>query len=117
VDSGEQRSTGVVIRHPGFFGRLLRKPLPLIGHLSVGTQLQILGGALLVLFVMVGIVTFVNDLRVKSGSAYAHANAEISMLSQRLGCLRRAPGSWMSSVCLKTAAPTVNSSCRNGRCV
>ncbi len=85
MEAGTQHNTGVVSRRHGFFGRLLRKPLPLIGHLSVGTQLQILGGALLVLFVMVGIVTFVNDIRVTSGSAYAHANAEISMLSQRIG--------------------------------
>ncbi len=66
-------------------GRLLRKPLPVIGHLAVGTQLQILGAALLMLFLMMAIATFVNDVRGASGAAYAKANAEISMLSQRIG--------------------------------
>ena len=82
---GGVAGTGAVTRRHGLLGRVLRKPLPVIGHLAVGTQLQILGGALLVLFVMVGITTFVNDIRVTSGAAYAKANAEISMLSQRLG--------------------------------
>ncbi len=76
---------GAAIRRYGVLGRVLRKPLPVIGHLPVGTQLQILGGTLLVLLVMVGITTVVNDIRVTSGAAYAKANAEISMLSQRLG--------------------------------
>lgn len=69
----------------GMLGRLLRKPLPLIGHFAVGTQLQILGAALLLLFLMMAVATFVNDVRVTSGAAYAKANAEISMLSQRIG--------------------------------
>jgi signal transduction histidine kinase/CheY-like chemotaxis protein len=89
VEAGTQVSgagTGApVIRRYSMLGRVLRKPLPVIGHLAVGTQLQILGGALLILLVMVGITTFVNDIRVTSGAAYAHANAEISMLSQRMG--------------------------------
>ncbi len=71
--------------NPGVFQRLLRKPLPLIGHLAVGTQLQILGGALFIAFVMMGIATIINDIRVTSGASYAKANGEISMLSQRLG--------------------------------
>jgi signal transduction histidine kinase/CheY-like chemotaxis protein len=82
---GDVAGTGAVARRHGMLGRMLRKPLPVIGHLSVGAQLQILGGALVFLFVMVGITTFVNDIRVTSGAAYAKANAEISMLSQRLG--------------------------------
>jgi len=69
----------------GMLGRLLRKPLPVIGHFAVGTQLQILGAALLLLFLMMAVATFVNDVRVTSGAAYAKANAEISMLSQRIG--------------------------------
>ncbi len=92
MEAGEQGKDAAGIsgtvapaRRHGMLGRMLRKPLPVIGHLAVGTQLQILGGALLVLFVMVGIATFVNDIRVTSGAAYAKANAEISMLSQRLG--------------------------------
>ena len=56
----------------------------MIGHLAVGTQLQILGAALLLLFLMMAVATFVNDIRVTSGAAYAKANAEISMLSQRI---------------------------------
>ncbi|MBX3652038.1 MAG: response regulator [Burkholderiales bacterium] len=66
-------------------GRLLRKPLPVIGHLAVATQLQILGAALLLLFLLMAVATFLNDVRVTSGAAYAKANAEISMLSQRIG--------------------------------
>lgn len=80
--SGESTSTAV---HRSLFGRMLRKPLPLIGRLKVGTQMQILGGLLILLFLLLGILTFVNDLRTTSGAAYAKANAEISMLSQRLG--------------------------------
>ncbi len=68
----------------GLLGRVLRKRLPMIGHLAVGTQLQILGAALLLLFLMMAVATFVNDIRVTSGAAYAKANAEISMLSQRI---------------------------------
>ncbi len=83
--AGSVAGAEAVTRRHGLLGRVLRKPLLVIGHLAVGTQLQTLGGALLVLLVMVGIVTFVNDIRVTSGAAYAKANAEISMLSQRLG--------------------------------
>ncbi len=72
-------------RRPGMFGRMLRQPLPVIGHLAVGTQLQILGVALLLLFLLMAVATFFNDIRVTSGAAYAKANAEISMLSQRIG--------------------------------
>ncbi len=75
----------VAAKRYGLLGRVLRKPLPVMGHLPVAVQLQILGGALLFLLVMVGITTVVNDIRVSSGAAYAKANAEISMLSQRLG--------------------------------
>ena len=84
VPVGAGAATSATRRH-GVLARVLRKPLPLIGHLSVGTQLQILGAALLFLFVTVGVATFVNDVRVASSAAYAKANAEISMLSQRLG--------------------------------
>ncbi len=82
-DNGAE--TGAAAGRCGLLGRVLRKPLPLIGHLAVGAQMQILGGALLLLFLAVGILAFLNDVRVTSGAAYAKANAEISMLSQRLG--------------------------------
>jgi signal transduction histidine kinase/DNA-binding response OmpR family regulator len=88
VEAGGQAGIAGIVtpgRRHGLLGRVLRKPLPVIGRLAVGTQLQILGSALLFLFLMVGVATFVNDIRVTAGAAYAKANAEISMLSQRLG--------------------------------
>jgi signal transduction histidine kinase/DNA-binding response OmpR family regulator len=84
-DSEQTGGSVKAVGRQGLLGRLLRKPLPVIGHLAVGTQLQILGAALLLLFLMMAIATFVNDIRAASGSAYAKANAEISMLSQRIG--------------------------------
>ena len=64
---------------------VLRKPLPLIGRLAVGTQLQVLGYSLLFTIAMGVVVFFFHGFRVADSAAYAAANAEISMLSQRLG--------------------------------
>jgi len=65
--------------------RAIKKPLPLIGKLSTGSQMKILGGGLLSLFLLTAVATYFKDIHQNSNATYTKVNAEISMQSQRLG--------------------------------
>ena len=65
--------------------RIIKKPLPLIGQRSTGSQMKILGGGLLSLFLLTAVATYFKDIHQNSNVAYTKVNSEISMQSQRLG--------------------------------
>jgi twitching motility protein PilJ len=58
--------------------------LPMIGHLPVGRQLQILGSVLLVLLAAMAVGVFFDGRQATQGTAYVAAAGEMRMLSQRI---------------------------------
>ncbi|HKA43709.1 MAG TPA: methyl-accepting chemotaxis protein [Burkholderiales bacterium] len=74
--SGAQSSSGR--------GRIFSAPLPLIGHLSVGKQLQILSVVLIVLLAIDGIIVAIDARQATFATIYVASVGKIRMLSQRL---------------------------------
>ncbi len=58
--------------------------LPLLGHYPVSKQLQILGGALLLVMLIIAVVVYRDDRQSTYGTAYIAAAGDMGMLSQRL---------------------------------
>ena len=58
--------------------------IPLLGHLSVARQLQILGGILLGLMLVTAIAAFVDNLAAAHNARYVAQSSKLLMLSQRL---------------------------------
>lgn len=60
------------------------KPLPLIGHLPVNKQFQILGGALLGFLLIAIVAAYSNNRTVSHGTRYVAESSKLEMLSQRM---------------------------------
>jgi len=58
--------------------------LPLVGRYPVAKQLQILGGALLLVMLIIAVVVYRDDRQSTYGTAYIAAAGDMGMLSQRL---------------------------------
>src|SRR5687768_13597756 len=65
-------------------GEKSSRPLPLIGSLSVGRQLQILTAALILLLAIDGIIVALDTRQGDFGTIYISTVGKIRMLSQRL---------------------------------
>ncbi len=76
VASGQQPSS--------WRGRIFSAPLPLIGHLPVGRQLQILSVLLILLLAVDGVVVALDARQGTFGTIYIATVGKIRMLSQRL---------------------------------
>jgi len=76
VASGQQPSS--------WRGRIFSAPLPLIGHLSVGRQLQILSVLLILLLAIDGVVVAMDARQGTIATIYIASVGKIRMLSQRL---------------------------------
>jgi twitching motility protein PilJ len=65
-------------------GKSILRFIPLFGRLSVGRQLQIVGGALVVLIVVTVVAAYVDKVTADNNAIYVSEAGKLLMLSQRL---------------------------------
>ncbi len=83
--SAQDVSQSTIMDSPPLFANSgERFRLPGIGHRSVGTQLQILGGFFVVFLAVIGTMAWIDNRTATHGAAYTSAAGQMRMLSQSI---------------------------------
>lgn len=83
--SAQDVSQSTIMDSPPLFAHSgERFKLPGIGHRSVGTQLQVLGGFFVVFLAVIGTMAWIDNRTATHGAAYTSAAGQMRMLSQSI---------------------------------